>query len=145
MGKSGKFAEKWNKTLNALHQDEIVDDNEMVPQTGMQKAKKILSIVGRVIYHLRKVFMAAPVIYYALKIANYSMEHLPEMVGINLQSNGTYAQMITRSAAVNGSLMLTGACLVLMLFSRKALQPWVVSIFTLIVPIFLILTNIYPC
>ena len=34
--------------------------------------------------------------------------------------------------------------LVLMLFSRKALYPWAVSIFTLILPVLLLVSNLYP-
>ena len=145
MEKSGNFAEKWNATLGSLRRDEIIEEDENLPKTAMQKAKRILSIVVRVMYHLRKIVMAAPVVYFALKLAAYNKEHLPEMVGINLQSNGAYAEMITRSAAVNGPLTVTWACLVLMLLSRKATYPWVISIFTLILPIFLLLTNNYPC
>lgn len=145
MEKSGNFAEKWNATLGSFRRDEIMEEDENLPQTRMQKVKRVVSIVGRVVYHLRKVVMAAPVIYFALKLADYNTEHLPEMVGINLQSNGAYAEMISRSAAVNGPLTVTFACLVLMLLSRKATYPWVISIFTLILPIFLLLTNTYPC
>lgn len=145
MEKSGNFADKWHATLGALHRDEVLPDEQGEPKTGMQKVKEVFSVIGRTIFRLRKVLMAAPVIYYALKLANYNAEHLPEMVGLNIQSNGTYAEMISRSAAVNGPLAVTAACLVLMLFSRKATYPWIISIFTLIVPIFLLITNNYPC
>lgn len=145
MEKSGNFAEKWHATLGALRRDEVLEDDNQEPKTGMQKVKEVFSVIGRVIYRLRKVVMAAPVIYYALKLASYNAEHLPEMVGLNIQSNGAYAEMISRSAAVNGPLTITAACLLLMLFSRKATYPWIISIFSLIVPIFLLITNIYPC
>ena len=145
MEKSGNFAEKWNATLGALRREEAVFEEEQAPKTRKEKVKHVLNIVGKVLFRLRKVVMAAPVIYYALKLADYNQEHLPEMVGINLQSNGLYAEMITRAAAVNGPLMVTGACLVLMLLSRKATYPWIISIFTLILPIFLLLNNTYPC
>ena len=145
MEKSGNFAEKWNATLGLLHHEQIAYEEDDAPKTGMAKVKHVFSIIWRICYHLRKVIMAAPVIYYALKLAAYNTQHLPEMVGINLQSNGAYAEMITRAAAVNGPLAITGVCLVLMLLSRKAAYPWVISIFTLIVPIFLLLTNTYPC
>ena len=145
MEKSGNFAEKWNATLGSLRRDEIIEEDENVPQTGMRKVKRVLSIMGRVVYHLRKFVMAAPVVYFALKLSADNKEHLPEMVGINLQSNGAYAEMITRAAAVNGPLTVTWACLALMFLSRKATYPWIISIFTLILPIFLLLTNTYPC
>jgi len=39
---------------------------------------------------------------------------------------------------------VTAACLVLMFTSRKALYPWAVSIFTLILPVLLLISNLYP-
>ena len=145
MEKSGNFAEKWHATLGAFHKEDLVFDEDQEPKTGWQKVKEILRIIGRVLFRLRKVFMAIPVIYLAMKLGAYNMEHLPEMVGLNLQSNGAFAQMITRAEAVNGCLAVTYACLGLMLLSRKAVYPWVISFFSLILPIFLLLTNQYPC
>lgn len=144
MEKSGNFAEKWRATLGALRSDDVLSEDNTEPKITMQKVKEVISVIGRVIYRLRKVFMAAPVIYYALKLADYCSENLPEMVGLNIQSNGTYAEMISRASAVNGCLTITGACLVLMLFSRKATYPWIISIFSLVVPILLLITNVYP-
>ena len=108
------------------------------------KVKKVIGIIVMVLYRLRKVFLAIPVVYYALKLAKYNMEHLPEMVGVNLQSNGVFADFITRSSAVNYPLMVTAACLVLMFFSRKALWPWAVSLFTLVLPLLILISNLYP-
>ena len=90
------------------------------------------------------IFLAIPVVYYALKLAKYNMQNLPEVVGINLQSNGVFAETISRELAVTGPLGLTCACLVLMVFSRKALYPWAVSVFTLALPVLLLLSNLYP-
>ena len=108
------------------------------------KVKSIIGVTVMVFYRLRKVFLAIPVIYYALKLAKYNSEHLPEMVGINLQSSGAFADTISREMAVMGPLGLTAACIVLMLFSRKALCPWAISIFTLALPVLLLISNIYP-
>jgi len=104
----------------------------------------IINFIGVWLFRLRKIVMAAPVVYYALKLARYNMEHLPEIVGVNLQSNGAFADTISRSLAVMGPLGVTAACLVLMLFSRKALMPWAVCVFTLILPILILVSNMYP-
>ena len=66
------------------------------------------------------------------------------MVGIDLMSNGAFAMTISRELAVTGPLVVTIACLVLMLISRKVLYPWAVSVFTLILPVVLLVSNIYP-
>ena len=114
-------------------------------QTTILKINSLISFVGTVLFRLRKLVMAAPVIYWALKIASYNREHLPEMVGIDLQSSGAFADYVTREMAVYGPLGLTAACLVLMLCSRKVMYPWAISILTLILPFLLLLSNRYPC
>lgn len=120
-------------------------------QSGLERAKsgyaafkRILGKIIMVLYHLRKVVLAVPVVYVALRLAAYNASHLPEMVGLNLQTNGEFAMEIARSMAVLGPLALTGACLVMMFFSRKAMYAWAISIFTLAVPVLLLVSNIYP-
>lgn len=133
------------KVKNKLkdYQQEI---DSRVDKTGTpyQRIKSIIGVIVMICYRLRKILLAIPVVYYALKIASYNMEHLPELVGINLQSNGAFADTISRSLAVMGPLGITGGCLVLMFCSRKALYPWAISVFTLALPIVLLLSNLYP-
>ena len=144
MNKSGNFAEKWNATLNVLHMDEVMEEAKSDKPRG-EKFKRILKIIGKVIFHLRKIFMAMPVVYYALKLADYCKDNLPEMVGLRIQADGSFLETISRASAINGCLMITAICLGMMFLSRKTVYPWVISIFSLIVPIFLLITNLYPC
>jgi len=120
-------------------------------QTPWEKTKAVLKRIDRVIdiilavlYRLRKVFMAIPVVYYAIKLAQYNTENLPSIIGINMQSNGVFTQMISRDAAVMGPLIITGFCLLMMFLSRKAIYAWAISIFTLILPVILFISNRYP-
>lgn len=131
MENSGNFAEKWNGFCEKVG-------------PGFQKTGHILKQVGLWIYRLRRVFMAVPVIWAALKIAGQNLSRLPEMVGLNLQSTGEFAQMVSREYAVFGPLGVTALCLLLMFFSRKPLYPWLISIFSLVLPFLIYLTNIYP-
>lgn len=119
--------------------------------SGMDKAKQtagkinhVISTIGTWLFRLRKPVMAAPVVYYAVKLAQYNRLHLPEQVGVNLQSTGEFAQYISRDLAVMGPLALTGGCLILMFCSRKAMYSWAISIFTLALPLLLLLSNAYP-
>lgn len=96
------------------------------------------------VYHLRKLVMAVPVAYVALRMAAYNMSHLPEQVGVNLQTTGQFAMQISRYAAVIGPLGITAGCLVMMFFSRKAMYAWAISIFTLALPVLLLVSNMYP-
>lgn len=134
---------------NMDNREEISTDQAAVG--SWQKIKQILAKIGEVIevivnlvYKLRKVFMAAPVVYYAIKLARYNAANLPAVVGINLQASGAFAQTLTRQMAVMGPLGITAACLVLMFLSRKGMYPWAVSVFSLTIPILLLLSNRYP-
>ena len=108
-----------------------------------KKVEEVISIIYRCIVKLRKVFMAIPVVYLAIRIAAANMQRLPEAVGINMQSNGEFAMMVTRNYAVYGPLGITAFCLLLMFFSRKTVYPWVISIFSLALPYLLYFTNLY--
>lgn len=125
--------------------------NEARALTGKEKVKAVIGKINGVIntvfvwlFRLRKFVMAAPVLYYALKLADYNREYLPELVGINLQSTGEFAQYISRNMAVMGPLGLTIGCLILMFCSRKAMYSWAISVFTLTLPLLLLLSNAYP-
>ena len=113
-------------------------------KTTIAKINSLISFIGSVLFRLRKLVLAVPVIYWAVKIALYNRENLPEQVGINLLSSGEFAQIISRDMAVMGPLGLTAACLLLMFCSRKAMYPWAVSVFTLALPILILFTNLYP-
>ena len=108
-----------------------------------QKIEEVITVICKCIFKVRKIFMAIPVIYLAVQIASLNMERLPEAVGLNLQSTGEFALMVTREYAVYGPLGVTGFCLLLMFFSKKTLFPWVISIFTLVLPYLLYFTNLY--
>lgn len=108
------------------------------------KIVDVIETICRVIFRLRKVFMAIPVVWAAFKLAAQNADRLPEMVGLNLQSTGEFAVMVNQNYAVYGPLGVTLFCLFLMFCSRKTLFPWIVSIFTLALPYLIWLTNMYP-
>ena len=110
----------------------------------LKKTDYVISIIVNVLYKLRKVFMAAPVVYYAVKLALYNDEHLPSVVGVDLQANGVFGELLSHELAVMGPLAVTGVCLVLMFLSRKSMYAWAISIFSLALPIVLLLSNRYP-
>lgn len=113
-------------------------------KAAIAKSDSILDKIGMLLFHLRKPVMALPVVYYALKLAAYNRANLPEQVGLNLQATGAFTQFIGRDLAVTAPLALTGACLFCMFCSRKATYAWAISIFTLALPILLLVSNIYP-
>ena len=113
-------------------------------RTTLQKIWDVIRILCLAVYRLRSVFLAIPVILVALRLAAYNSEHLPLLVGLNLQTTGEFAKTISRQTAVTFPLFLTGGCLVLTFLSKKSLYPWLISIFSLAIPIMLLITNMYP-
>ncbi len=107
-----------------------------------KKIEEIITVIIRCIFKLRKVFMAIPVVCLALKIAKENAERLPETVGLNIQTTGEFASMVSRDYAVYGPLALTAFCLLLMFCSRKSVFPWVISIFSLVLPYLIYYTNL---
>lgn len=101
-------------------------------------------IVGSYLFSIRKPIMAVPVVLAALRLAQYNATKLPEQVGLDLQATGEYAFMISRNAAVLGPLAVTALCLVLMFLSRRTVYPWVISIFSLVLPVLIFVTNAFP-
>ena len=98
----------------------------------------------RLSFELRKVALAAPVIMLMLWLENECAQRLPDMVGINLMANGDFQQLIARQTAIGYTSAITIACLVFMFLSRKTIYPWLISLFSLVLPVLLILTNTFP-
>lgn len=96
------------------------------------------------VFKLRSVGLAIPVAVCAVLLAVYNEATLPAMVGIDLQASGEYAQMIAREVAVLGPLALTALCLLLMFCSRRVIYPWLISLFSLVLPLLILITNIFP-
>ena len=129
-----KLREFWAKTLPARKKT-----GKVLSVTG-----KVFREIGKWIYRLRGLLLSIPVALGALYLANFNMENLPESVGINLLANGEYSEMIARETAVIVPLVVTAACLALVLVSRRIVYPWLISIFSLVLPLLIYFTNVFP-
>lgn len=131
MNKVNVWMEKWNQMYEKI-------------KPGMDKTGKVFSGIGKWIFRLRALILAIPVLIAALRLARVNYELLPEMVGLNIQSTGEFSLMVTKEVAVYGPLVVTLGCLLMVLLSRKTLYPWLISVFTLILPILILVTNHFP-
>lgn len=118
---------------------------------GRKKVGHVLSSIGNVfkgiwqwIYRLRSLFLAVPVALAALRLAAFNRQNLPDMVGIDLQATGQYTYLFERDTVVFWPLVITGGCLALMILSRRIVYPWLISIFTLAIPVLIYVTNMFP-
>ncbi len=127
----GAFAEKAEPVLSSV--------KEVLSEVG-----KILFSIGSYIYKIRKIFLAVPVVWCALYLAVYNQANLPSIVGFDLQSTGEFALQIARELAVLIPLVITAVCLLLMFVSRRILTPWLVSLFSLALPVVILLLNTFP-
>lgn len=132
------FAEKWNQ-ISAKVLPILSAIGYVLSKTG-----DILLQIWNTILKFRKIFLAIPVIWAAVQLAFQNLDRLPETVGLNPQIDGTFAIQITRELAAWGPVMITIGCLFLMLCSKRILTPWMVSVLTLLIPIFIWVINIFP-
>ena len=96
------------------------------------------------IFHFRKVLLCLPVIFVSIYLARLNWSHLPDQVGLSLMANGQFAETVSKSVAVYGPMGITAVCLALMVCSRRALYPWLISVFTLVLPVLILITNVFP-
>lgn len=110
----------------------------------LKKAGFVLKLTAKWAYQLRSLVLSIPVFVCAAALAIRNARLLPEFVGIGMMANGGYQWLITRSAAVLLPLAITCICIVLMLCSKKMLYPWLISVFSLVLPWVIWFSNTFP-
>lgn len=121
-----------------------VNEESQKKQIDWNKVWFVIQEIGRWAYRLRSILLALPVMVTAVVLAVYNSINLPEFVGLNVQTSGEYVTVITRSAAVLGPLAVTAVCLLLMFCSKKVLYPWLISLFSLVIPLLFLFTSTFP-
>ena len=111
---------------------------------GWRKVGRFLKRHWRVSLELRKVILGAPVVLAMLYLAEECRQRLPEMVGINFLASGEFERFVERETAIQDTMAITIFCLACMVLSRKTIYPWLISIFSLLLPVLLIVTNMFP-
>ena len=111
---------------------------------GFEKVGYVLLVIWKWIYNLRSIFLAVPVVIVTIRLAILNLNRLPDSVGLMLMPSGEYQWMVEKGMAVMGPIALTAACLFLMFLSRRVVYPWLISVFSLTVPLLIYITNIFP-
>ena len=109
-----------------------------------EKIGYVLSVIWKWIYNLRSVLLSIPVVIAAIGLTKQALVKLPEQVGILLLEDGGYQWTVARNIAAFGPLAVTAACLLMMFCSRRVLYPWLISIFSLVIPFVIYITNVFP-
>lgn len=131
------FMEKWHAAVNKT-------------KPGMKKGYQWthdayikLEAAIRYVMKFRKIFLAVPVGVAAVFLAMRNMIKLPVLVGLDLQASGEFSIQLVREVAVLGPMAITAICLLLMFCSKRTLTPWLVSVFSLALPILILFTNTF--
>ena len=111
---------------------------------ALQDIWSVIKMTATWAYKLRSVLLAIPVTVAAIALALKNIGRLPEQVGINLLESGEFSILVSRGVAVMGPLAITALCLLLMFCSKKVLYPWLISVFSLVIPLLLWITNTFP-
>lgn len=102
-------------------------------RTGMDSVKSVL----RWVFKLRSVALAIPVAAIAVILAVRNMAGLPDEIVLGFGEN---LRTLSKSIAVLGPLALTALSLLMTFCSKRVVYPWIISLFTLVLPIVLHLT-----
>ncbi len=121
-----------------------------------QRLGSALYKIGQYMYRLRSLILAAPVAGVALILAIDNHQRLNETVEITKITINPHAAdalfgflelgtaTITRDAAVFGPALITAACLLMMMCSKRTLYPFLISVFSLCLPVVIWFLNVYP-
>lgn len=118
--------------------------NQSGPQRSGKKAQRSSKTVWRYIWTFRAVIISLPVLIFAIVQAFRNAILLPETVGLNLQASGEFATLVPRPTAVVVPLLVTMGCVLLTCFTKRPLFPWLISLFSLVIPVMIWVINLYP-
>ena len=105
------------------------------------KIASFCSATGKWTYKLRAFVLAIPIVAIAVILAVSNMATLPAAVAIGLPNivNGIWVfqeVLVSKILAVFIPLLVTAFCLLMMFLSKRISFPFLVSLFSLILPIF---------
>ena len=101
----------------------------------------VLALTFRWAYKLRSLVLSIPVAVVALALAVRNLAQLPPQVSFQLLE---HQFVISKGIAVCMPAAITAVCLCMMLLSKKMLYPWLISVFSLVLPIALWFTYLFP-
>ena len=133
-----QMAAQWKRIQHKWKEYNAQKNDEGVPLTA-----RILHFWHR-LEKMKKLILAVPVAALSLVLAMVSLIKLPALVGLGLQADGSYTFQIIREVAVLAPMLVTAVCLLLMFASKRTLTPWMVSLISLLLPVIILITNIFP-
>ncbi len=134
--------------------DKIKDLFQAQPQQAKEAGQKQEDVstfrhMCQWVYKLRSVFLAIPVAFGAVVLAIYNTANLPEKLTVYFPSMADGEAMVklvemSKGTAIFVPLLITAFCLLLMFCSRRVVYPWLISVFSLILPLFMYFISVFP-
>lgn len=131
----------WDRKIRQPWQRFAQKESTKKAQVFFKNVWAVLALTGKWAYQLRSLVLSIPVFVCAGALAIRNARLLPELVGVVMLANGEYQWLVSRGVAVLAPLIVTVVCLLLMLCSKKILYPWLISVFSLLLPLVVWLTN----
>lgn len=121
---------------------------EKALKTSDQPKKEKLRAAAKVVYKFRSLFMAIPVVACSINLALVSAAKLPSKLMLSIpavQERELVLKLVEmdKTTAIFVPVLITAVCLLLMFCSRRQLFPWLISIFSLILPATLIVAGMF--
>lgn len=125
------------------------DEQAPSVQNGKKKERGTFGYVCEWIYKLRSVILAIPVVFGAVVLAIYNAANLPEKLQLYFPSSADKEVIIKviemgKGTAIFVPLLVTAFCLLMMFCSRRVIYPWIISLFSLLLPLFFIFISRFP-
>ena len=120
------------------------DTKQKIIQGKLKDSK--LGPVLKKLYKYRSVAMAVPVVAGSAILTTFNLAKLPSKVMVNLPAiaeREIILKMVEmdKGTAIIVPVLITAVCLLMMFCSRRQLYPWLISLFSLVLPLVVWLTN----
>lgn len=122
---------------------------EVAAEPKPEKEENVMKSVFSWIYKLRSVFLAIPVVFGAIILAIINGNNLPDQVTLCMPSfaDDTMAvelMEISKSTAIFVPILITALCLAMVFCSKRLVYPWLISVFSLVLPLFIYFSSVFP-
>ena len=127
---------------------DTIKEKILYNEDGQPENNLFMGIV-KWVYKLRGIFLCVPVAFAAIFLAFNNAFNLPEAVSLNIPyftAEGIVIELVSfsRSVAVTVPLIITALCIVMVFLSKRVSYPWLISVFSLVLPLFIYFTTIFP-
>lgn len=118
-------------------------------KNGKSEEGDTITLILKWVYKLRGVFLAIPVVIAAIVLAITNMVKLPQQLAVYFPAIAGEEVVVKlleldKGTAVIVPFLITVVCLLMMFCSRRQVYPWLISVFSLALPVFFLFISIFP-